>query len=278
MSAIPEWFFLVSIGLFGLLFGSLANVIIWRVPRHESIVTPGSHCPACGTQIRWYDNIPILSWVVLRARCRECGAPISARYPVVEALSGALWLAAAMKWGMSFQTALGITLFYLLLVLTYIDIDHLRLPNSIVVVLAGVGVLGVAISQVSGAAGLPLFLGGGILATPIGSAAVGFLIGAGISIAMAGGYALVRKSAGLGMGDIKLLAVLGIWFGPYVLMVLVIGSILGAVIGLAAAGRRGPSEGPVRVPFGPFLAIAALMVSIWGAQLWTWYAGIAGLR
>lgn len=275
-AAVPQWFFLTAVGLFGLLFGSLANVIIWRVPRGESIVSPGSHCPACGTAIRWYDNVPVLSWVVLRARCRECGTRISARYPIVEALSAILWLVAAVLWGMSIRTVFGVCLFYLLLVLTYIDIDHLRLPNALVATLAGVGVIGVAVAQWGGTPAVPFFTGGGVIASPFGSATVGLLIGVGVSVAMAGGYALVRKSAGLGMGDIKLLGVLGIYFGPYVLMVLMVGSILGAVTGLLTL-RQHAEGAAARIPFGPFLAVAAVIVAAWGPSIWNWYVGLAGL-
>jgi leader peptidase (prepilin peptidase)/N-methyltransferase len=277
VALIPEWYFHLSVGLFGLLFGSLANVIIWRVPRGESIVSPGSHCPSCGREIRWFDNVPVLSWLVLRARCRDCGSRISVRYPVVEVISGLLWLLAALLWGMTFRTAFGIALFYLLLVLTYIDLDHLRLPNPIVATLAGVGLVGTVASQLTGRPILPLFEGAGLLASPAAYAAVGVLIGLGVSALMAGSYALIRKTAGLGMGDIKLLAVLGIFYGPYVLMVLLFGSIIGSVIGgVLMIGKKDSGE-PARVPFGPFLAIASLVVAAWGPAIWAWYMGIARL-
>lgn len=276
MPAIPQWFFVVSVGLFGLLFGSLANVIIWRVPRGESIVAPGSHCPSCGTAIRWYDNIPIVSWIVLGARCRECGVRIAIRYPIVEALSGILWVLAAATWGMSLRTFFGVALFYLLLILTCIDLDHLRLPNTIVGVMAGFGVVGVALAQVTGAEVLPFFQGTGSFSNPVIYAVTGLAIGAGVSIAMAGTYALVRKQAGLGMGDIKLLAVLGVYFGPYVLMVLMLGSILGAPVGIALA-RQHTGVGAARIPFGPFLAVASVVVGVAGPAIWQWYLGLAGL-
>ncbi|PKQ38887.1 MAG: prepilin peptidase [Actinobacteria bacterium HGW-Actinobacteria-1] len=277
MESIPIWFFLMSTGLFGLLFGSLANVIIWRVPRGESIVSPGSHCPGCGTPIRWYDNIPVASWVILGARCRECGGRISARYPIVEATSGLLWLAAAARWGMSARTLFGIGLFYLLLILTLIDLDHMRLPNAIVAALGVVGVVGVLFAQLTGVPAVPLFIGRGLLSAPMPYAASGIVIGGGISAAIAGAYALIRKSAGLGMGDIKLLAVLGLFFGPYVLMVLMVASILGAVVGVAVL-RRHKGAGQARVPFGPFLASGALLVALWGPVVLDWYLRLAGVR
>ncbi|TDB38932.1 MAG: prepilin peptidase [Actinobacteria bacterium] len=277
MDAVPIWFFLLSAGLFGLLFGSLANVIIWRVPRGESIIAPGSHCPSCESAIRWYDNIPVISWVILGARCRECGVRISARYPIVEAASGLLWLVAAATWGMSIQTLFGIGLFYLLLVLTLIDLDHMRLPNSIVAALGVIGVVGVTVAQVTGEPAVPLFVGRGLLDTPLAYAVSGVLVGGGISVAMAGSYALIRKSAGLGMGDIKLLAVLGLYFGPYVLMVLMIASLLGAVVGVVAL-RRQSGSARARIPFGPFLAAGALVVALWGPLVLDWYLRLAGVR
>ena len=275
MASIPEWFFVMSLGLFGLLFGSLANVVIWRVPRGESIVAPGSHCPSCGHAIRWYDNIPVLSWLILGARCRDCGSRIPIRYPAVELLSGVLWLIAALLWGMSIRTIFGVALFYMLMILTFIDLDHLRLPNPVVASLAGVGILGVALAKLAQVDAVPILLGRGLMSDPLLYAAAGIAFGGGTSALMAGVYALVRRSAGLGMGDIKLLSVLGLFFGPYVLMVLFVGSILGAVVGvIMTIGRRESGEA-ARVPFGPFLAAGGVVVAAWGPAIWTWYLQLA---
>lgn len=275
---LPEWFFLMSVGLYGLLFGSLANVIIWRVPRGESILAPGSHCPSCGTAIRWYDNIPVISWVLLRARCRVCGARIATRYPVVELLSGLLWLLSALMWGMSVRAAFGIGFFYLLLVLTFIDLDHYRLPNNLVATLAGLGLLGVVLSATGVAASVPLFSppSVGLFSSPVAYAALGVVLGAGVSGLIALVYSLARGATGLGMGDVKLLGALGIFLGPYVLMVLMIGSILGtlASVFLLAGGAQASKT---RIPFGPFLAAAAVVVCVVGQPLWSWYAGLVGL-
>lgn len=277
-SPLPEWFFLVSVGLFGLLFGSLANVIIWRVPRGESIVSPGSHCPSCGADIRWYDNIPVLSWVYLRARCRVCGTRIATRYPLVESISGLLWLTAALLWGMGLRTAFGIAFFYLLLVLTFIDLDHYRLPNSLVAILAGVGVVGVVLSGIGAAQVVPLVAlpATGFLANPFAYSVLGVVLGAGVSGLIALVYSLARGKTGLGMGDVKLLGVLGIFLGPYVLMVLMIGSVLGTLASVFLIAR-GAEVSKTRVPFGPFLAVAAVLVCIAGQPIWLWYAGLTGL-
>lgn len=273
MYAVPEWFFLLAIGLFGMLFGSMANVIIWRVPRGESIVAPGSHCPNCGNAIRWYDNVPLISWLILRARCRDCGAPISARYPAVEVISGLLWLLAALLWGMSIRTGFGIAFFYVLLVLTFIDLDHYRLPNSLVALLAAVGAIGVLVGMVAGVDSVPLvpIPAAGLLSSPIAYSALGVILGVGSSGLLAMSYSLARGTTGLGMGDVKLLGALGLFLGPYVLMVLVIGSIFGTAASIILM-RGGADISKMRLPFGPFLAAAAVVVSWAGVDLWTWYA------
>ncbi|MDO8949328.1 MAG: prepilin peptidase [Actinomycetota bacterium] len=273
MIVVPEWFFLLSVGLFGLLFGSMGNVIIWRVPRGESIVAPSSHCPSCGNAIRWYDNVPVLSWLILRARCRDCGASISARYPLVEAISGLLWLLAGLLWGMSMRVGFGIAFFYALLVLTFIDLDHHRLPNGLVALLAGIGVVGVALGVATGFEVVPLapLPESGLLSSPMAYAALGAILGAGLSGLLAAAYSMVRGTTGLGMGDVKLLGALGIFLGPYVLMVLVIGSMLGMIASVLLM-RRGADMSKTRIPFGPYLAAAAVVVCVVGTPLWTWYA------
>jgi len=270
----PQWFPVLSAGLFGLLFGSFANVVIWRFPRGESVSTPGSHCPSCDTPIAWYDNIPVVSWLVLRARCRSCGAPISARYPIVEALSGALWALAAAMWGVSWSTLFGIVFFYGLLVLSGIDIDHFRLPNPLVAALGVVGVVGVAVAAVGRVPALPL-VGAGEGTSALVSAGLGLLIGAGLPLLVAAIYSAIRRRRGLGMGDVKLLGVMGLYLGPYVVGALMIGSLAGAVYGIAAG--RGEGALKKKIPFGPFLSVGAVVTALVGEQLWTAYLRVAGI-
>ncbi|MDO8848593.1 MAG: prepilin peptidase [Coriobacteriia bacterium] len=273
----PLWFFAMSMGLFGLLFGSFANVVIWRVPRGESIVSPGSHCPRCETAIAWYDNIPVVSWMVLRARCRTCGESIAVRYPLVEAAAGVLFVAAALRFGVSGAAIVAAVLFWFLLVLSVIDLDTMRLPNVLVGALAGVGAAAAIAGQISGLHLAPLVgtAASGWLSEPVPAA----LLGAAIGVALPGGlaalYGLVRHKRGLGMGDVKLLAVLGIFVGPYVVMCMFIGSLLGLVAGLAAA--RGRSAADTRIPFGPWLAAGCVLTVLAGPALWVWYLGIVGL-
>lgn len=263
--------------LFGLLFGSFANVVIWRVPRGESVVSPGSHCPRCEKPIAWYDNIPVFSWLVLRARCRSCGEPIPARYPLVEAASGALFFAAALRFGGSAAAITAAVLFWFLLVLSVIDLDTMRLPNALVGALGGMGLLGAVAAQVSGVALTPLvgMTESGWLADPVPAALLGALIGASMSGGLAALYGLVRGRRGLGMGDVKLLAVLGLFLGPYVVMCMFLGSLLGMVAGLAAA--RGRSAAETKIPFGPWLATGGVLTTLAGPALWQWYLGVVGL-
>ncbi|MDI6693321.1 MAG: prepilin peptidase [Anaerosomatales bacterium] len=259
------------LAILGLVFGSFANVVIWRLPRGESLSSPGSHCPKCGTPIAWHDNVPVLSWLLLRGRCRACGEPISPRYPFVEASSALLWAAAALRWGFSLRTLFGIALFYLLLILTFIDLDHRRLPNPLVALLAAIGTAGV-VASAFGLPGCPL-TGAATGLAAIRDALLGLLLGGGVPLLAALVYERIRGRAGLGMGDVKLLAVLGLFLGPHVLIALFFGSIAGSIVGLAARGRGRDSA----MPFGPYLAAGAVITALWGERLFAAYLRLAGL-
>lgn len=274
---IPGWYFSLSMTLFGLLFGSFANVVIWRVPRGESVVRPGSHCPRCDAPIAWYDNIPVVSWLVLRGRCRLCSEPISARYPLVEAASGALFLLAALVWGPSVRALFGAALFWLLLTLSLIDVEHMRLPNPLVAALALLGLAGTLISQLLGWGAVPLVGVGtsGLAAQPLAIAALGVLLGAGLPAAIAFAYRLIRGRSGFGMGDVKLLGALGIFLGPYVLLAFFMASLLGA-LGGAILGR-GRELSQRRIPFGPWLALGGVITAVFGPGLVTAYLRLVGI-
>jgi leader peptidase (prepilin peptidase) / N-methyltransferase len=278
LSNANEWLYLVSLFVFGLVFGSFGNVVIWRLPRGESLSHPGSHCPKCGTSIHWYDNVPLLSWLLLRAKCRKCGAFISWRYPAVELLSGLLWLAAGLRFGWTLATVAAVVFLYLLLLLSFIDWDTMRLPNSLVGTLFGVGVLGATVSQFTRVSVTPLFAwsGGGPLAQPLAGAAVGAVLGGGVVLLISLTYAAVRKTQGMGMGDVKLLAAIGVFLGAYSIMALFLGTMLGALYGLIPV--PGSNEGGHRkFPFGPFLASGGALTLFFGPQIWSWYASLAKL-
>lgn len=222
-------FIYIALGAFGLLFGSFANVLIWRIPRGESIVSPGSHCPRCEHPIRWYDNIPVVSWLMLGGKCRDCGETIAWRYPIIELASGALWMLAGWRYGLTPQLPLAIVFFYTLLVLAVVDIDTRRLPTPLVSVIAIAAVIAVGASLATGLPFGPLTgLGAhGWLGNPAVVAVAGFLLGAGTSIAVASAYAALRRIEGLGFGDVRLLGAMGLVLGPFVLLAYALANIIG---------------------------------------------------
>jgi len=277
VSSLTTVFFIAVLTLLGLLFGSFANVVIWRVPRGESVAFPASHCPVCETPIAWYDNIPVLSWLSLRGRCRACAAPIARRYPLVEIASGSLALTAALAYGPAPRAVFAAVLFWFLLVLSMIDIEHYRLPNVLVAALAVVGVVGVALGSFLRVPVVPLLDGGAnaLFTAPYANAIAGAVIGAGLSGAIAAVYALARGRQGLGMGDIKLLGVLGVFLGPLVVVSLFLGSLIGLIVGIASA--RGSRFADARIPFGPSLAAAAVITALVGPVLWERYLVMLGV-
>lgn len=273
-------FYLICLGAFGLLFGSFANVLIWRVPRDESIVSPPSHCPGCGHDVRWYDNIPVVSWMVLRGRCRDCGETISPRYPVIELASGALWVLAGWIWGLGPATPLAIAFLYLLLVLSAIDLDTRRLPTPLVAALAAIAAVAAIASQLTGIGFGPLIgmAATGWLAQPAVVAAIGFAAGAGTSAGIALVYRALRGRDGLGFGDVRLLGAMGLVLGPFVLLAYALGNIIGVLVALPQTllSRKKGSLSTRSIPFGPFLAVGGVLTALWGPAIWTWYMRLLG--
>jgi leader peptidase (prepilin peptidase)/N-methyltransferase len=231
---------LAPAALFGLLIGSFLNVVAWRLPRGESLVKPRSKCPGCSAQLKPYDNVPVLSWLLLRGRCRGCGERISARYPVVEAVTAALYvLVVALKHGDALQLVLGLVLVTFLVPIAVIDFDLKIIPNKLT---APAAVLAVALGAVLEPAYLPEQLIAGF------GALLFFYLPALI------------HAKGMGMGDVKLAAVLGLYLGRAVAPALFIALILGVVAGVAVIAMKGMSEGRrTKVPFGPFLALGGLI-------------------
>jgi leader peptidase (prepilin peptidase) / N-methyltransferase len=252
----PETFFLVVAGLFGLLVGSFLNVCIFRLPRGTSIVWPASACGSCKRELRWFENIPIVSWVVLGAKCARCKAPISMQYPLVEAITAVLFVLVAATTPAGPQLAARLLFVCALIVLFGIDLEHQILPNSIT--LPGI-VIGVLFS----------------LTGPPGwrASLLGVLLGGGVLYAIAWGYYAVRREEGLGMGDVKMLGMIGAFLGwQAVLLTLVLASLSGAVIGVAMiAFQRGSMK--YALPFGTFLAIGAVVAMLAGQPIIDWYAG-----
>ncbi|MCW2994369.1 MAG: prepilin peptidase [Conexibacter sp.] len=239
---------LAPAALFGLLIGSFLNVVAWRLPRGESLVKPRSKCPGCGEQLRAYDNIPLFSWLLLRGRCRGCGEKISARYPVVEAVTAGLYvLVVALKWGDVLQVTLGLVLVTFLVPIAVIDLDLKIIPDKLT---APAAVLAIALGAVLEPSYLPEQLAAGA------GALIFFLL-----------PSLIHKK-GMGMGDVKLVAVLGLYLGRAVAPAIFIALIVGVVAGAAIIAMKGMSEGRrTQVPFGPFLAIGALIAFFVGDDL-----------
>lgn len=264
----------------GLIVGSYLNVVIYRVPRDLSTVRPRSTCPGCGQPIRAFDNIPVLSFLVLRGRCRNCGAPIHWRYPAIEALTAALFVATFLRFGPSWGALGGALFCALMLALAAIDVEHYILPDRITLPYTAVGIALQSLLVWAPAPSWLLGLAGGLgwsgderVAAVLGGA-FGAALGAGIIFAIWGGWYLVRKEEGMGLGDLKMLALIGAFVGwPGVLVCLFFSSLSGAFIGLALLPFS--SEGmKTRLPFGFFLALGALITLFAGPEIVTWYAGL----
>jgi leader peptidase (prepilin peptidase)/N-methyltransferase len=234
-------------GVLGAIVGSFLNVVTYRLPRHESLITPASHCPRCGTPVKPYDNIPILSWLLLRGHCRSCGGAISPRYPLVEALTAALCVGAVLAHPTATGVALSIVLILLVVPAALIDLEHRIIPNSITVPGAA---LALAIGLALDPAGEPERL-------IAGAAAGGFLLAAALAY-----------PGGMGMGDVKLAAVMGLFLGAAVAPALLIALLAGVALGMVVIARRGAQAGrKTAVPFGPFLALGALVAVFAGHPL-----------
>jgi leader peptidase (prepilin peptidase)/N-methyltransferase len=251
----------------GAITGSFLNVVIHRYPREESIVFPASHCPHCRTPIRPYDNIPILSWLWLRGRCRACREPIALRYPLVELANALFYLAIFLNTGISIAFLPLAAIVSMTIVLIYIDADIQILPDVI-------DIPGIAIGLVIGAMSLGLVYPRLMLAQSLVDSAIGAAVGGGILLAIGLVYKLVRKVDGMGLGDVKMLAMIGAVVGwEPLLAVLLVASISGAIVGAFVALRS--AEGfRVALPFGVFLGFAFLIVLFHGPTLFEWYLAL----
>jgi leader peptidase (prepilin peptidase) / N-methyltransferase len=256
---LPREFWVCVAFLFGACIGSFLNVCIYRIPEGKSIVYPPSACPKCGYTIRFYDNVPILSYVLLRGRCRRCRTPIPLRYPLVEMIAGIAALALFVKFGLTWTTAIYFLFVAVLLVITFIDLDHQIIPDSLSL------------------PGIPIFFLLGFFVPFISwrDALIGILAGGGILYAVAAGYQLITGRDGMGGGDIKLLAMIGALIGwQGVLFTIFFSSISGTIVGLLLTLPAGGSL-KRRLPFGPFLAAGAIAYIFLGTELIQWYLGFA---
>lgn len=239
---------LAPAALLGLLIGSFLNVVAWRLPRGESLVSPGSHCPGCDAPVKPYDNVPVLSWLLLRGRCRNCQERISPRYPAVELATAALYVAVvAVLWDDAAQIALGLVLVTFLVPITLIDLETRRIPNALTL---PAGIAAIAIGTALDPGGQPERLIAGL------AAGLFFFLPA------------LLTPKGMGMGDVKLALVLGLFLGRDVAPAVLIGLIAGTLVGVAIVARKGMHAGrKTAVPFGPFLALGAVVALLAGDGL-----------
>lgn len=248
--------------VFGMVVGSFLNVCICRMPKDESIVSPPSHCPQCNYQIRWYDNIPVISYLLLRGRCRGCGARISLQYPLVELLNGIITLLLFLRFGPTLAFAVLFVFCSALVVITFIDIEHQIIPDEI-------SLPGIVIGFV-----MSFFLQGHNWLNSL----LGILLGGGSLLLVAYGYQWLTGKEGMGGGDIKLLAMMGAFLGwksiPFIILA---SSLVGSVVGVSIMLLQ-KKDSKLAIPFGPYLAFGAVLYIFYGRPLIEWYLNLGGFN
>ena len=254
----------------GACIASFLNVVIWRMPRGESIVSPPSHCPKCGAAIRWWQNVPILSWLALRGKCANCKAPISPRYILVETIGGVLFLAAFWRYGI-WAPAMWVWI-SLMIVGSFIDFDLKLLPDGVTV---GGMILGVALAAATPFVPMPVFANWPF-AFPLFNSLGGLAFGFGLLwlVRFLGSKAFGREA--MGMGDVFLMGAVGAIFGlRAVLMTLILSSVFGSAVGLAMVGLAKTKFGKMtEIPYGPYICLGCLAWMFFGPEIWNWYVGI----
>lgn len=248
---------LLAAAVLGLLVGSFLNVCIHRLPRKESVAFPPSHCPACQRRLAWFENVPVVSWLVLRGRCRSCRQPISAVYPAVEVATAILFAGGVAVYGLHPLLLVRVAFACLVLVLFMIDLEHRILPDRITL------------------PGIVLGLGSSVVLPPgPASALLGAALGGGLLWGISEAYFRLRGREGLGFGDVKMLAMVGAFLGwPLTILTLFLASLSGGAVGLwLIAARRGDAQSAL--PFGTFLGAGALVAAVAGDPIVAWYVGL----
>ena len=257
MTAIPTFFVGIWFGAFGLVVGSFLNVCIYRLPLKQSIVWPASRCTACERPLDWYENIPVFAWLALGGRCRTCQTWISPMYPIIELITGALFVGAYLLYGVTPLVFVRIAFGCAMIVLFVIDLQHRILPNVITVTGVPIGLA------------LSLFLPPGWK-----ESLIGLLLGGGVLYVIGEAYYRLRGIDGLGMGDVKMLAMIGAFLGwRLTLVTLIFASFTGSLagVGMLVTGRGGMKAA---LPFGTFLAVGALVAAVAGDQIFSWYVSL----
>jgi leader peptidase (prepilin peptidase) / N-methyltransferase len=283
LTLIPPAFGYVVAGVFGAIIGSFLNVVVHRVPLEESIVFPNSRCPSCGMAIAFYDNIPVVSYIVLGAKCRHCKTGMSFRYPAVELLTAALFVAVAWHDGLSAALPFDLVFASALLALVFIDAEHMILPN--VITYPGIVFAVVARIVIPYLSGTPHFddlpsLSQGALAgmplwvTSLVGAVVGALLGGGSLWLMGWTWEKLRGIEAMGLGDVKMMFMVGAYLGwRLTILTIFIGVFSGSFIGIFLMVRSGQRNMQMLLPFGVFLGLGAIAALLFGAPIVEWYAG-----
>ncbi len=250
---------ILGVFIFGLIIGSFLNVVIYRLPRRKSIVYPPSECPSCNTKIKFYDNIPVISYLILGGKCRTCKTKIPVRYPIIELLTGISAVLVYLKWGLSIDFAFMFLYMALMIALSVIDLDFKIIPDEINFVGAVSGFIYAFFRQ----------------DLSVLDALLGAVVGSGLLFLVGYLYLKFRKIEGLGLGDVKLMIFIGMyvgWFGA--LFTIFIGSLLGAVVGILYTSIfKVGDKRSFQLPFGPFLAFASIIYIFFGEAIKSWYLG-----
>lgn len=274
---IPLALSILAVAVFGAIIGSFLNVVIHRVPREESVAFPNSRCPSCGTGIKPYDNVPVISWLLLRGRCRHCRAAISARYPAVETLTALLFVAVfVLRSGLTLALPFDLVFVAALLALVFIDAEHMILPD--VITYPGLAFALVARALVPNTYGVE-FLSGGILSgwpvwgVSLAGALFGALVGGGSLWLVGWLWKRLRGVEAMGLGDVKMMLMVGAYLGwPLTVLTIFVGVLSGSIIGVAIMLRRGQRDMQMLLPFGIFLGLGALFSLLFGRAVAEWYA------
>ncbi len=283
LNLVPPAVGYVIAGVFGAVIGSFLNVVIHRVPLEESVVFPNSRCPSCGGAIAFYDNIPVLSWVMLGAKCRSCKERISIRYPAVELLTAVLFAGVAWHAGLSAALPFDLVFTAALLALVFIDAEHMILPN--VITYPGIVFAVIARITIPYLTGTPHFddlpsLQHGALAdmpiwvVSLAGALIGALIGGGSLWLMGWTWEKLRGIEAMGLGDVKMMFMVGAYLGwRLTILTIFVGVLTGSLIGIMLMARKGERNMQMLLPFGVFLGLGAVAALLFGAPLVEWYAG-----
>ncbi|MGM0380594.1 MAG: prepilin peptidase [bacterium] len=269
------WLLLFLIFVFGLCLGSFLNVCIYRLPRDESVADGRSYCPHCGQQIDWYDNIPLISFMILAGKCRHCGEAIRSRYFLVELASGLAVAASGYIWLLKaqpdyFNFILSIIFVLISLAMAAIDLEFSIIPNELNYALIVVGLVSGLFTRYPFSSGL----GGQFQPRQIWTVLFGFFLGGGIFLFLALISPLIYGKSALGMGDVKLIAAYGAWLGPGgVLLTIISGSLIGAIVGTVLMKLKGRSLRE-EIPFGPFLCLAGVISYLYGTEIIHWYLSL----